>query len=306
MLSKPVSPKEQATKVQLAKSKEPWLKEICEFRNHNMNHPYFAVMVRIAIFFCLFVLLVLNSSAQSYYWQSAGKTKKIQNLSVDGGGGLRMYFGDIQQKGSVFNKPKLAYGIGVRYQMRTKLGFALNLEGRSYEGNAEHGGFADAVDKMTGKLWGGHLMVQYSWLKWEDFTRKQFTDRDPVTKINMYMGLGFGGALFNSSYSSRKYSTQTFTDSLGRDSSVFVPVDASGSAGGFAMYVPVSLGVRYRFSPSLSLGMELVRQFYITKNVDALATKKFDGMGTAMLRLNYSFGQKKPKGNAKSVGKKRK
>jgi hypothetical protein len=253
----------------------------------------------------LFLIGLINSSnAQSYYWQSGTKGKKIQNLSLDGGVGLRMYFGDIQQKGSIFNKPKLAYGIGVRYQMRPKLGFALNLEGRGYEGNAEHGGFPDAIDQMTGKLWGGHLVVQYSWLKWVDFTRKMFTDRDPVTKINLYTGVGFGGALFTASYSSRTYKTQTLKDSLGQDSIVFSPVDASGSAGGFGMYVPVVLGARYRFSPRLSLGVELTRQFYITKNIDALATKKFDGMGTLFLRMSYTFGQKTKKGEAKKVTKK--
>ena len=261
-------------------------------------------MIRFSILLIVFIGCVSTSLSQSYYWQSGSKTKKIQNLSVDGGVGLRMYFGDIQQKGSVFNKPKLAYGLGVRYQMRPRLGFALNLEGRGYEGNAEHGGFPDAVDKMTGKLWGGHIMVQYSWLKWEDFTRKMFTDRDPVTKINMYTGVGFGGAMFTASYTSRTYKTQTFQDTLGKDSIVFLPVDASGSAGGFGMYVPVVLGVRYRFSPSLSLGLELTRQFYITKNVDALATKKFDGMGTAFLRLSYTFGQSKRKGESKKVNKK--
>ena len=253
----------------------------------------------------LFLIGLINSSnAQSYYWQSGTKGKKIQNLSVDWGVGLRMYFGDIQQKGSVFNKPKLAYGIGVRYQMRPRIGFALNLEGRAYEGNAEHGGFPDAVDKMTGKLWGGHLMVQYSWLKWEDFTRKMFTDRDPVTKINIYTGVGFGGALFSASYSSRTYKTHTFQDTLGKDSIVFLPVDASNSDGDFAMYVPVMIGARYRFSPRLSLGLELTRQFYISKNVDALKTKKFDGMVTAFLRVSYTFRQKTKKGEAKKVNKK--
>jgi hypothetical protein len=70
------------------------------------------------------------------------------------------------------------------------------------------------------------------------------------------------------------------------------------------MYVPVVLGARYRFSPRLSLGVELTRQFYITKNIDALATKKFDGMGTLFLRMSYTFGQKTKKGEAKKVTKK--
>ncbi|HAW20046.1 MAG TPA: hypothetical protein DCX14_07690 [Flavobacteriales bacterium] len=251
----------------------------------------------------LFLGLSLPSISQGYYWQSGSKEKKLKNLSVNGGVGLRMYFGDIQKKGSVFNKPKLAYGIGVRYQMRPKFGLSLGLEGRGYEGKAEHGGYPDAVDQMTGKLWGGHLMVEYSWLKWEDFTRKQFTDRDPVTKMNMYLGVGFGGALFNSSYTSRIYESFVVTDSLGADSTFFSPVDMSGSAGGFAMYVPVSLGFRYRIKQNIAVGFELQRQFYISKNVDALATKKFDGMGSVLVRVHYTFGQSKRKGQTKKVSK---
>ena len=82
----------------------------------------------------LFLGLSLPSISQGYYWQSGSKEKKLKNLSVNGGVGLRMYFGDIQKKGSVFNKPKLAYGIGVRYQMRPKFGLSLGLEGRGMKG----------------------------------------------------------------------------------------------------------------------------------------------------------------------------
>lgn len=252
----------------------------------------------------ILLLLTLISYSQGYYWQSGTKEKKIKNLTIDGGVGLRMYFGDIQQKGSVFNPVKIGYGIGVRYQMRPRLGFNLELEGRGYKGKAEHGGYVDAIDEMTGKLWGGHFLVEYSWLSWEDFTRKQFTDRDPVTKTNMYLGLGFGGALFASSYTSRTYKTVNSIDSLGKKVVTNFPVDNSNAAAGFAMYIPVSFGGRYRFKPNLSLGLEFQRHFYITKSVDALATKKFDGMGTMMLRLGYTFGQSKRKGDTKKVTKK--
>ena len=76
-----------------------------------------------------------------------------------------MYFGDIQKDGAVYNPVKLAYGVGVRYQMRPRLGFVIEGEGRKYRGKAEHGGFPDAIDEMEGSLWGGHVAVQYSWLK---------------------------------------------------------------------------------------------------------------------------------------------
>ena len=69
-------------------------------------------------------------SAQGYYWKNAGKKKYIQNLTVDAGLGLRMYSGDIQQRGSLFNPMKLAYGLGVRYQANERFGFALNGAGR--------------------------------------------------------------------------------------------------------------------------------------------------------------------------------
>ncbi|GAB5539257.1 MAG: hypothetical protein Salg2KO_13600 [Salibacteraceae bacterium] len=255
-------------------------------------------------FIVLAMVVSYSLSAQGYYWQSGTKESVIKNLTVDGGAGGRMYFGDIQKDGAVYNPVKLAYGVGVRYQMRPRLGFVIEGEGRKYRGKAEHGGFPDAIDEMEGSLWGGHLAVQYSWLKWEDFTQRQFTDRDPVTKINLFVGAGFGGAMFNSSYTSRTYKRRTVTDSLGRDSSFNVAVDASGSAGGFGMYVPVQFGVRYRFSPQLHLGAEITRQIYITNNVDAFPSKKLDGMLTFMARVGYTFGQKKRKGETKKISKK--
>ena len=220
-----------------------------------------------------------------------------------------MYTGDIKTDGSLFNKWKLAYGLGARYQWRPKIGFALELAGRSYEGEKDHGGYEDALDQMTGKLWEGNLTFQYSFLRWEDFTARQFTDRDPVRKTNGYVGVGFGGALFSSSYTSRMYVKQTVTwvDSItmiSTDTTIFVPIDNSGSGGGFGMYVPVVFGMRYRFTPAWSLGFEMQYHVYITKNIDALATKKYDGMFTAFARVGYTFGQKKRQGDVKKFSKK--
>lgn len=260
-------------------------------------------MFRLSI--ALIILFGVNyAHGQGYYWQGGSKESKLKNLTLDAGVGGRMYFGDIQGKAAVYNPVKLAYGAGVRYQMNPRLGFAGQFEGRGYRGRAEHGAFPDAIDEMTGNLWGGHILIQYSWLKWEDFTQKQFTDRDPVTKINLFLGAGFGGAMFNSSYTSRTYKRTPVVDSTGKETNVFLPVDASGSAGGFAMYVPIQFGVRYRFTPNIHIAGELTRQVYITKNVDGIVSGQLDGMGIFMARIGYTFGQNKRKGDTKKIGKK--
>ncbi|MEZ4722263.1 MAG: hypothetical protein R2813_10355 [Flavobacteriales bacterium] len=259
--------------------------------------------------YLLIILLSLvagRGHAQGPAWGGSpgGKKNSIKNLSVEGGFGFRMYFGDIQQKGSLFNPIKLTYGIGARYQFLPAFGTTLQLEGRGYKGKAEHGGYPDAIDEMTGKLWGGQLLVHYSWLRWEDFTKRQFTERDPVKKINAYIGSGFGAAMFSSSYTSRKYRTVTGKDSLGNDSTYAFPVDASGSAAGVAPYVPIVLGFRYRFKPHFSVGFDIQRHIYVVKNIDAYSSKKYDGMGTLTLRASYTFGQPKPKGSATKVSRK--
>lgn len=267
-------------------------------------HTYFASSMRILLLIIIVVGLQVEANAQGYYWQSGTKEKIWKNFTVDAGVGGRMYFGDIQQKGAIFNPIKLAYGAGVRYQWRPRFGFTANFEGRGYRGKAEHGGFPDAIDEMTGNLWGGNVQAEFSWLRWEDFTKRQFTDRDPVRKTNMFIGAGFGVSMFTASYSSRTYTRQVVTDSLGRDTTLFTPVDASGSSGGIGMYVPVTLGGRYRFSPRLCLGFEFQRQIYITKNIDAYPSKGYDGMGLFLVRLGYTFAQNKRKGDAKKIGKK--
>lgn len=238
----------------------------------------------------LLLFLLINGSlwAQGYYWQSASKKRHISYVSVEGGGGLRMYFGDIQQPGQLFNKPKLGYQVGVRYQMRPRFGVALQLGGRSYQGNIRYA-YPGASAHMDGKLWEGQLVFQFNWLKWEDFTVRMFTDRDPVTKLNSYLGAGFGGSLFNASYSSNYISS---ADTL-------VAEYEGGSAGGFGIYVPVEFGVRYRFNPRWSIGMELQYHIYFTNNIDALASKERDAMGAMMFKLGYSFGQRSKKGQMK-------
>ncbi|GAB4380492.1 MAG: hypothetical protein Kow0075_11800 [Salibacteraceae bacterium] len=246
-----------------------------------------------AIIGALLIWFALDSRGQGYYWQPGVKERKIKNLSVDAGAGFRMYFGDIQQKGSVFNPMKFAYGAGLRYQFNPRLGVAGTFAGRGYKGQADHGGFPDAIDQMTGQLWEGNVTIQYSWLAWEDFTRRQFTERDPVTKINLYIGAGFGGSMFSASYTSRKYKTHVVTDSTGRDSTFFTPVDRQGSAAGFGMYVPVVGGFRYRIRPQWYVGFEFQRHIYISKNIDALVSKNRDGMATMMIRVGYTFGQRK-------------
>lgn len=239
------------------------------------------------------------SFAQGYPWQGSTKKKHISYLSVSAGPGFRMYYGDIQQPGALFNKVKLAYGLDVRYQWRPRWGFVGQFAGRGYEGKREHGGYADALDQMTGSLWAGQVQVQYNWLKWEDFTKRQFTERDPVTQSNAYVGVGFGMSQFTASFTSRTYQVATATDSLGNDSTYAFPVDNSGSAGGIGMFVPISFGYRYRFNPSWSLGGEIQYQIYINKNLDAVASKSFDGMATLMVRVGYTFGQTKRKGDQK-------
>lgn len=252
----------------------------------------------------VFVLWAGSLLAQSP-WNTSSKPNRWKHLSVEAGVGGRMYFGEIQKKGSLFNPIKLTYGAGVRYQFTPRLGAALQVEGRGYKGKAVHGGHPDALDEMNGQLWGGHIMGQFSILRWEDFTRRQFTERDPVTKINTFVGAGFGMAQFSASYTSRTYQVITQRDSLGNDTATFsFPVDASGSAAGMAPYVPVVFGFRYRFKPVFSLGFEYQRHIYIAKNVDALATKKFDNMGTLTVRASYTFGQGKKIGNARRITRK--
>ncbi len=224
--------------------------------------------------------------------------KAAEIFTVDAGLGLRMYSGDIQQKGSLFNPMRLAYGVGVRYQPSPRLGFALNGAGRGYKGKSEQGGgFPDAVDEMKGKLWEGNLTVQYSILKWEDFTKRQFTDRDPVTKGNVFIGVGVGGAMFNGSYTSLRYASAIGKDSLGRDSAYTFPVSSSGSGSGIGIYIPFVFGARYRFDPMWSLGLEMNYHMYLGDNIDGLARGKSDGMSLFILKLGYTFGQNKKKAN---------
>lgn len=253
---------------------------------------------KITYLLLMFLLLTAAESlAQGYFWQSGQKKQHYRYLSADAGVGLRMYSGDIQQKGSLFNPLKFAYGLGVRYQYRPRLGFALHAGARGYKGKAEHSGFPDALDEMNGKLWEFSVMTQFSILRWEDFTQRMFTDRDPVRRMNVFVGVGAGGALFNGSYTSRKYRTEVLQDTAGFDSTAFIPSDYSGSGAGFAFHVPVVFGGRYRFNPSLFMSFEAHYDVYFSDNLDGLQRGRNDGMGLFIVKLGYALGQTKRKGS---------
>lgn len=246
----------------------------------------------------LFILLISSgdSLAQGYFWQNGQKKQNWRYIAIDGGIGLRMYSGDIQQKGGLFNPMRFAYGLGARYQYRPHWGFNLHFAGRGYKGKADRGGFPDALDEMTGKLWEFGLGVQYSILRWEDFTKRSFTDRDPVRKANVFIGVGGGASLFNASYTSRRYTTEILQDTNGRDSTAFNPVDASGSGAGFAFSVPITFGVRYRFNPSVYMAFEATYSLYFSDNLDGLQRGRNDGMTLLHLKIGYLLGQSKKKG----------
>ena len=242
------------------------------------------------------VLWGADTYAQGYFWQSGQKKQNWRYLAFDIGPGLRMYSGDIQQKGGLFNPMKIAYGLGARYQWRPKWGFALHAAGRRYAGKAEHGGFPDALDQMTGRMWEFGVSAQYSLLRWEDFLVRSFTDRDPVRKANVFIGVGGGFSLFNADYTSRKYVTQTFQDTAGRDSLAFIPRDASGSGTGFAFSLPITVGGRYRFNPSWYMGFEYTYSLYFSDNIDGLERGFNDGMSLFHVKVGYLLGQSKRKG----------
>ncbi len=237
--------------------------------------------MRSVLLILLFAALGTSVCAQGYYWQGAKKKQRYRNVSLDVGPGLRMYFGDVQQSGSRFNKINLAYQLGARYQMRPKWAIALKLGGRGYRGERQYG-LSGSYARLTGKLWEGALTCQFSWIAWEDFSIRQFTERDPLAKSNAYIGLGLGGSQFSASY---------VTNYLAASDSLVTEFEG-GSASGIALFVPVTIGYRYRFDPSWNFGFELTYYSYFSDKIDAFERQRRDSMGVFYVKLGYTLGQK--------------
>ena len=236
--------------------------------------------MRLLLLIALLGCLCTGLSAQGYYWQGTKKKQYIKYLTVEAGPGVRMYFGDVQQSGSNLNKIRIGYQLGLRYQLRPRWGIALKLGGRGYRGEKTLG-LPGAYNRMTGKLWEGMVTGQFSWVPWEDFNIRQFTERDPVSKSNLYVGLGVGGSQFSASY---------VTNYISGDS--LVSEFEGGSASGIAIFVPFSFGFRYRFDPTWSLGFEMTYFMYFSDKIDAFERQRRDSMGMFLVKLGYSFGQK--------------
>lgn len=219
-------------------------------------------------------------NTQGYYWLGQKKKDWKKKLTLSVGPGVRMFFGDIQQPNSQFNKVKVAYQADLRYQFNSKWATSLQLGGRGYNGYREYPkptGYAE----LSGNLWEFQLLAQYSLIPWEDFTRRQFTSRDPIAKWNAYVGLGAGGVQFNSS----------FTANYNISNSKIVS-DYTQGASGFEFFVPIQFGVRHRFDPTWSIGFEMTFQKFFTDELDAVVQGAQDNMGTFMVKLGYSFRQK--------------
>ena len=231
------------------------------------------------LFFILSILFcALTSNAQSYYWQSAGKKSRLKYLTVGGGIGGRMYFGDVQPTGQIFNKVKMAYQVDLRYQQTRHIGYSIQMGGRKYKGYKAFA-YPGSYQEMNGGVWESQIMFQYNWLKWEDLSIHKFAGYDPVVNINSYIGIGAGGALFSSSFESNYTSS---SDSL-------LTVNIENNASGFGFYVPVEFGIRYRLNPSISLNIEFQYQIYFTDKLDAVERSLNDRMGLVILKLGYSF-----------------
>lgn len=228
------------------------------------------------------LLLSISLQAQSYYWQQGKKDPFYKYLSFSGGVGQRMFFGDVQKTGSLFNKTKLAFDFDARYQWRTRWGFNIHAAGWKYEGLKTFA-YPGSEMVMNGSVWQGAAMVQFNILQWVDFNKASYYGFDPVVKFNTYIATGAGGGIFNSSYSSNYVPSQdTLIDNY-----------SEASAGGFGFYVPVEFGVRYRFKPAMHIGMRVQYQLFFTDRLDALERSLDDRMGLLMIRFGYSLGQKK-------------
>ena len=188
---------------------------------------FYCNMVRYLIILSI-SLCAFTSGAQSYYWQNAGKKSHLKYLTVGGGIGGRMFFGDVQTTGQLFNKVKMAYQVDLRYQQTRHIGYSIQMGGRKYRGLKEFA-YPGSFEEMNGGVWEGELMFQFNWLKWEDLSVHKFAGYDPVVNINSYIGIGAGGSLFSSSFESNYTSS---SDSL-------LTVNIENSASGFGFYVPV-------------------------------------------------------------------
>lgn len=220
--------------------------------------------------------------AQSYYWQGGKKEPFYKKLTVSAGVGQRMFFGDVQKTGSLFNKTNLAFDIDGRYQWKKRWGLNLQLAGYKFRGLKTFA-YPGSEMTMTGSIWQGAAMVQFNVLQWIDYNKGTFYGFDPVVKFNTYVAAGAGGGLFSSSFNSNYVSSQD----------TIITNYESGSAGGFGFYVPVEFGFRYRIKPAWYVGLRLQYQLFFTDKLDAVERSLDDRMGMMMLRVGYSFGQRK-------------
>lgn len=235
--------------------------------------------------FLIASFFVSQSFGQGYYWQSGKKRVHYKYVTVGLGTGNRMYLGDVQESGALFNKISLANQVDLRYQWKKYLGFSFQAGGRKYRGYKELAG-TDSYQEMTGRLWEGQFVAQFNWIKWEDMLQRSFAGYSPLSKLNAYIGLGVGSSLYNASFRAQR---STIVDSA------LVVTESENSAAGFAFYIPIEIGFRYRFNPSWSLNLEYQYHSYFTDKLDAVESSLNDNMTVTLVKLCYSIGQPKKK-----------
>lgn len=231
------------------------------------------------------LFIVTQAKGQSYYWQSGKKRAHYKYVTVGLGTGNRMYLGDVQESGAVLNKISLANQLDLRYQWKKYLGFSIQAGGRKYRGFKPLAGI-ESYQEMTGRLWEGHFVAQFNWIRWEDMLQRSFAGYSPLAKLNAYVGIGVGSSLYNASFRSQRVITVD---------SVEVINETENNAAGFAFYIPIEIGFRYRFNPSWSLNIEYQYHNYFTDKLDAIESSLNDKMTVTLLKLCYSIGQPKKK-----------
>lgn len=235
-----------------------------------------------------FVLLLIGcmpiaASAQGYYWESGSQKKWLSYVTMEAGGGYRMFAGDIQQPNTLFNKLKPGYMGGIRYQPKPHIGFALQGGGRAYRGYREFA-YPDSYEEMNGKMWRGQLVFQYNWLQWYDFNLRSFTSLDKANTFNSFLATGGGAGMYNASYQSNYIREMDTTTAVAYQ---------GGASNGVAFFIPVVVGARLRITTKWHLGLEGQYDFFLTDQLDgADRGKRRDGMFSILLKFGFSFGQR--------------
>lgn len=220
----------------------------------------------------LFVIAITSATAQNFY-----NRKKERKVVITAGTGTASYYGEMANPGDYIDlSPNLSFGLQYQLLPRIRLGADITwyrLSGNDYEADDADLGFNGRRGRNLQFSSNNYEIIGYTVIDILESGRR-FYERPLVSP---YIYLGIGTTFFNPVATlDQAYTLPGTTETLEAGRYPLRPLMTEGERyNSFALVIPFGVGVRYRLTPYINIGVDGGYRFTTTDYLDDVSTEHF-------------------------------